>query len=106
MIQECKIKMNPKPPIIIIIVNELHDSAETKNEIDIVFKKSSSSFLRRHTHRHHENLYLKRKVDSKIINLYNNLKPSILKKQKLNKKNSSKQYCIIRDFSGTGKNYA
>ena len=62
--------------------------------------KISSSFLSRFKHHRHDQVYVKRRIDSMIESIAGSMKPSALKKIE---SEPPKQIVIIRDMSGSGK---
>lgn len=98
-----RVKFLSKPPKIKKILDWCYDKETINKKISDLCKKNSAIFLRRHKSPFHKDLYITRDIDNQIESYAKNLKPSVISKSKLKLKETPKQLCLIRDYSGSGK---
>lgn len=101
------------PPHIRDIRKWVNDADLLKEKTWNIAKSASSTFLRRHTHHRHGEVYVSRRLDQEIREFASQLRPSALEiatKRHHTKKGDytasrirPPQICLIRDASGSGK---
>lgn len=77
-----------------------------EGQLKEITQLQSSIFLRRFKHPLHEKIYVKRNIDSQLIQNINNLRPSKLRnihRDRIEENDEVNQICILRDLSGSGK---
>lgn len=77
-----------------------YDKKHINDSLNSMCEKQSSFFLRRLKHNHHEQIYVKRKIEKKLNHQIKLFCPSVLKKSK---NESIEQLMLLRDKSGSGK---
>lgn len=92
-------KLIAKPPHLNTIEQWRFDKDEIINRISNLCTDYSSLFLGRHKSDSHDHVYIVRDVEKDIESYIKKLNPNILTRVK----ESPKQICLLRDFSGSGK---
>lgn len=93
-----------------------HELSSTKRKISAVLRSWSATFLRRHRHPMHNDIYVSRGFDHEVKRLAELLRPSCLKSKTKRRGDGETatsspramppQICILRDASGSGKTTA
>jgi len=113
MIAKVRTGSLPTPPPIVEIQEWLSERETASVKIRELLKGKSATFLRRHKNPRHQDLYVKRYVDERVVEFARNLRPSrLLTRSREVQHGDSKtiverqlpeQICVIRDLSGSGK---